>query len=134
MKGSARMKAKDAFYKVGTGIHRAIFNVSKGRIFGKAFGMPLGRRRTAAGSWEVGRGGAEGRVKVPARHRHDHERGSENGQFQESMVAECLHRKHESREEDNDERDAAVEASRLRVGPGIHGAHDLPAIVGVGRA
>ena len=41
MKGSARMKAKDAFYKVGTGIHRAIFNVSKGRIFGKAFGMPL---------------------------------------------------------------------------------------------
>jgi deazaflavin-dependent oxidoreductase (nitroreductase family) len=36
-----RMKVKDAFYKVGTGIHRAIFNVSKGRIFGKAFGMPL---------------------------------------------------------------------------------------------
>jgi deazaflavin-dependent oxidoreductase (nitroreductase family) len=35
------MKVKDAFYKVGTGIHRAIFNVSKGRIFGKAFGMPL---------------------------------------------------------------------------------------------
>ena len=35
------MKAKDAFYRVGTGIHRAIFNVSKGRIFGKAFGMPL---------------------------------------------------------------------------------------------
>src|SRR3712207_9432814 len=24
-----------------TGIHRAIFNISKGRIFGKAFGMPL---------------------------------------------------------------------------------------------
>jgi deazaflavin-dependent oxidoreductase (nitroreductase family) len=40
-KGPARMKAKDAFYKVGTGIHRAVFNVSKGRIFGKAFGMPL---------------------------------------------------------------------------------------------
>jgi len=35
------MKAKDAFYKLGTAIHRAIFNVSKGRIFGKAFGMPL---------------------------------------------------------------------------------------------
>jgi deazaflavin-dependent oxidoreductase (nitroreductase family) len=35
------MKAKDAFYKVGTGIHRVVFNVSKGRIFGKAFGMPL---------------------------------------------------------------------------------------------
>ena len=35
------MRPKDAFYKVGTGIHRAIFNISKGRIFGKAFGMPL---------------------------------------------------------------------------------------------
>jgi deazaflavin-dependent oxidoreductase (nitroreductase family) len=36
-----RMKPKDAFYRVGTGIHRAIFDVTKGRIFGKAFGMPL---------------------------------------------------------------------------------------------
>jgi deazaflavin-dependent oxidoreductase (nitroreductase family) len=41
MKGPAHLKAKDAFYKVGTGIHRAVFNISKGRIFGKAFGMPL---------------------------------------------------------------------------------------------
>jgi deazaflavin-dependent oxidoreductase (nitroreductase family) len=39
--GTVRMKPKDAFYRVGTGIHRAIFNVSKGRIFGKAFGMPI---------------------------------------------------------------------------------------------
>ena len=35
------MTPKDVFYKVGTGMHRAIFNVSKGRIFGKALGMPL---------------------------------------------------------------------------------------------
>src|SRR5215217_3273752 len=35
------MTSKDAFYKVGTGIHRAIFNIAKGRIFGRAFGMPL---------------------------------------------------------------------------------------------
>jgi len=35
------MKSKDALYKVGTGIHRAVFNASKGRIFGKAFGMPI---------------------------------------------------------------------------------------------
>ena len=41
MKGSARIKSKDALYKVGTGIHRAVFNASKGRIFGKAFGMPI---------------------------------------------------------------------------------------------
>jgi hypothetical protein len=41
MKGPARMKPKDTFYKMGTGIHRAIFNVSKGQIFGKALGMPI---------------------------------------------------------------------------------------------
>ena len=41
MKGSARMKPKHAFYKVGTGFHRMIFNVSKGRIFGYVFGMPI---------------------------------------------------------------------------------------------
>jgi deazaflavin-dependent oxidoreductase (nitroreductase family) len=35
------MESKDAFYKVGTGIHRALFNASKGRILGKAFGMPV---------------------------------------------------------------------------------------------
>jgi deazaflavin-dependent oxidoreductase (nitroreductase family) len=41
MKGPERLKAKDAFFKVGTSIHRAIFNASKGRIFGTAFGMPV---------------------------------------------------------------------------------------------
>jgi deazaflavin-dependent oxidoreductase (nitroreductase family) len=39
--GPERLNAKDAIFKVGTGIHRAIFNASKGRIFGKAFGMPV---------------------------------------------------------------------------------------------
>src|SRR5215211_78159 len=48
--GPIHMKPKDVFYKVGTGIHRAIFNVSKGRIFGKAFGMPLVELVTIAGS------------------------------------------------------------------------------------
>ena len=32
---------KDALHKASTAIHRAIFNASKGRIFGKAFGMPV---------------------------------------------------------------------------------------------
>jgi deazaflavin-dependent oxidoreductase (nitroreductase family) len=41
MKGPARMKPKDVFFKVSTSIHRAVFNASKGRILGKAFGMPL---------------------------------------------------------------------------------------------
>jgi deazaflavin-dependent oxidoreductase (nitroreductase family) len=41
MTGPERLKAKDAFFKVGTSIHRAIFNASKGRIFGTAFGMPV---------------------------------------------------------------------------------------------
>ena len=40
-KGPTPMKSKDALYKVATGIHRVVFNVSKGRIFGKAFGMPV---------------------------------------------------------------------------------------------
>jgi deazaflavin-dependent oxidoreductase (nitroreductase family) len=35
------MKAKDALYKMSTDVHRAIFDASKGRIFGKAFGMPV---------------------------------------------------------------------------------------------
>ena len=39
--GPTRMTLKDAFYKVGTGIHRVVFNISKGRFFGKALGMPL---------------------------------------------------------------------------------------------
>src|SRR5215210_7398744 len=39
--GYSRMTPKDVFYKVGTGIHRAIFNLSKGRLFGRAFGMPI---------------------------------------------------------------------------------------------
>jgi deazaflavin-dependent oxidoreductase (nitroreductase family) len=42
-KGPARIKPKDAFFKVGTGIHRAIFNASKGRFFGKVFGMPVAK-------------------------------------------------------------------------------------------
>jgi deazaflavin-dependent oxidoreductase (nitroreductase family) len=40
-KGPRYLKSKDALYKVATGIHRALFKVSKGRIFGKAFGMPI---------------------------------------------------------------------------------------------
>ena len=39
--GPTRMRSKDALYKVATRIHRALFNVSKGRILGKAFGMPV---------------------------------------------------------------------------------------------
>ena len=39
--GPIRMRSKDALYKVATRIHRALFNVSKGRILSKAFGMPV---------------------------------------------------------------------------------------------
>ena len=39
--GPIRMRSKDALYKVATGIHRALFNDSKGRILGKAFGVPV---------------------------------------------------------------------------------------------
>jgi deazaflavin-dependent oxidoreductase (nitroreductase family) len=40
-KGPTRITSKHALYKAATGFHRAVFNVSKGRIFGKAFGMPI---------------------------------------------------------------------------------------------
>jgi hypothetical protein len=70
------MTPKDAFYKVGTGIHRVIFNVSKGRIFGKAFGMPLielvttGRRSGMARATEgfcsrVEEGPDQGKLETP---------------------------------------------------------------------
>src|ERR671939_692518 len=35
------MKPKDALYKAGTRIHLALFNISKGRLFGKVLGMPF---------------------------------------------------------------------------------------------
>lgn len=41
MKVPARTTFKDALFKVSTAIHRAVFSASKGRIFGKAFGMPI---------------------------------------------------------------------------------------------
>jgi deazaflavin-dependent oxidoreductase (nitroreductase family) len=41
MQAPARTKLKDALFKVSTAVHRAIFRASKGRIFGKAFGMPV---------------------------------------------------------------------------------------------
>jgi deazaflavin-dependent oxidoreductase (nitroreductase family) len=50
MSGQTRAKLKDALFKIGTGLHRAVFTVSKGRISGTALGMPvvkldtLGRR------------------------------------------------------------------------------------------
>jgi deazaflavin-dependent oxidoreductase (nitroreductase family) len=34
-----RMKLKDTFYKVGTAIHRTVFRLSKGRIFGNTSAM-----------------------------------------------------------------------------------------------
>jgi deazaflavin-dependent oxidoreductase (nitroreductase family) len=34
------MKPKDAFYKAGTRIHLALFDLSKGRLLGKVYGMP----------------------------------------------------------------------------------------------
>jgi len=40
-KRPTRGEPKDALYKAITAIHRAVFKASKGRIFGKAFGMPV---------------------------------------------------------------------------------------------
>src|SRR5918995_2500694 len=83
------------------------------------------------GSRKVGRGGAEGGVEVPGHQRNHHERGSEDGQFQGSVVAERFGREDQAGYEDYGERDTAVEASRLGVGPRVNGTHDLPPLVGV---
>jgi deazaflavin-dependent oxidoreductase (nitroreductase family) len=40
-RGPRRTTPRDVLHKVSTRIHRAIFRASKGRIFGKAFGMPI---------------------------------------------------------------------------------------------
>ena len=40
-KGPARIRVKDALFRASTGIHRTVFRASKGRVFGKAFGMPV---------------------------------------------------------------------------------------------
>ena len=36
-----RLRLKDAAFRLGTGIHRTLFTISKGRIFGTALGMPV---------------------------------------------------------------------------------------------
>ena len=38
---TARMYLKDTLFKVSTGVHRALFTVSKGRMFGRVLGMPV---------------------------------------------------------------------------------------------
>jgi len=38
---TARMYLKDVLFGVSTGVHRALFTVSKGRIFGRVLGMPV---------------------------------------------------------------------------------------------
>ena len=36
-----RAQIKDALFRLGTGLHRAVFTASKGRISGRALGMPV---------------------------------------------------------------------------------------------
>ncbi len=35
------MNIKDELFKLGTGFHRAVFRASKGKVFGRAGGMPV---------------------------------------------------------------------------------------------
>ena len=61
---------------------------------------------------KVSRGGAEGRVQVPGCERDDHEDRPENSELECGVVAECLDRENESRQKNDNERDAAVKAAR----------------------
>src|SRR5215203_4063595 len=79
----------------------------------------IGRGRGSR-SREVGRGGAEGCVQMPGCQPDDCEHHPEDGELERGVIAER-----------HGHRDSPVEAARLGVGPGVHGAHDLPSFVGV---
>ena len=57
--------AKDAVNKIWTGLHKAVYNVSKGRVAGKAFGMPVVQLTT------IGRKSGEPRTTMLTTPVHD---------------------------------------------------------------
>src|SRR5215217_3146375 len=79
----------------------------------------IGRGRGSR-SREVGRGGPEDCVHHP-----------EDGELERGVIADRLGREDQAGYERHGERDSPVEAARLGVGPGVHGAYDLPSFVGV---
>src|SRR5215203_6862497 len=82
-------------------------------------------------SREVGRGGAEGCVQMPGCQPDDREHHPQDGELERGVVADRLSREDQAGYERHRERDAPVEAPRLRVRPGVHRAYDLPPLVGV---
>src|SRR5215218_6563101 len=70
-------------------------------------------------------------MQVPSYEHDRSEHGPEDGELEWGVVASRLSGEDQTGYERHGERDAPVEAARLGVGPGIHGAHDLPSFVGV---
>jgi hypothetical protein len=71
-------------------------------------------------------------VEVPERQGDDQERYAEDGEFGRGVIAQGFDSEDHTCYEGDHQRDAAMEASRLGVGPGVHGAHDLAPVFGVG--
>jgi hypothetical protein len=69
---------------------------------------------------------------VPRCQRDYEEYGPEDGELERGVVAGSLDREDQAGYERHRERDSPVEAARFGVGPGVHGAHHLASIVGVG--
>src|SRR5829696_405153 len=71
-------------------------------------------------------------MQVPSYEHDRSEHGPEDGELEWGVVASRLSGEDQTSYERHGERDSPVEAARLGVGPGVHGAHDLPSFVGVG--
>jgi hypothetical protein len=69
---------------------------------------------------------------VPRCQRDYEEYGPEDGELERGVVAGSLGSEDQAGYERHRERDSPVEAARFGVGPGVHGAHHLASIVGVG--
>src|SRR5215204_7428455 len=70
-------------------------------------------------------------MQVPSYEHDRSEHGPEDGELEWGVVASRLSGEDQTGYERHGERDTPVEAARLGVGPGVHGAHDLPSFVGV---
>ena len=69
---------------------------------------------------------------MPERQGDHHERDAEHGEFRWVVVAQGFGGEDQAGYQGDAERDAAVEAAGLGVGPGIHGARDLATVFRVG--
>ena len=83
------------------------------------------------GVWKVGRVGAEVAQQPPTGDCDESQQSEKQCGLGGLVVAHDLYDEDEPAQDDHQQRDAAMEAPRLRVGPGIQRAYDLPPVVRV---